>query len=123
MILCSVHKTCAYHTFWSAQHSRNSEPYDLPRSLQLCAVLAARHPEDFAARATTIKGRKRHYFAPSPDRMINPAPIEGAELYVETNLSAKDTIKLCHRLLDALGEESQAFDLTYAHAGDNAVTA
>ena len=90
---------------------------------KLCAVLAARHPDDFAARATTIKGRKRHYFAPSPDMMINPAPIDGLDLYVETNLSAKDTIKLCHRLLEILGEDSQAFDLTFAQAEDNIVTA
>jgi restriction system protein len=74
-----------------------------------CAALARRHPDDFAAIATTVKGRKRQYIAPAPDGMINPAPIPGTDLWVETNQSAKSVVRLVEKLLAAFGYSPDDF--------------
>jgi len=71
--------------------------------VQVCTILAKQESTGFVAKATALQGRKRQYIAASADGMINPAPIGGSDLWVETNLSAKDTIKLVGRLLALLG--------------------
>jgi restriction system protein len=82
-----------------------THPADSWKSIlvQVCTILVKQQNAGFATRATTLQGRKRHYIATSPDAMINPAPIGGSDLWVETNLSARDTIKLVERLLVLLG--------------------
>jgi negative regulator of replication initiation len=61
--------------------------------IQVCAVLAQRHPDTFAATAVEVRGRKRQYVASSAEDMYNPAPIPGTALFVETNLSSKDILR------------------------------
>lgn len=71
-------------------------------------VLAKSHPIDFAEKTTTIRGRTRQYVAPSGEGMINGEPIPGTDLWVETNLSGPDSIKLSRRLLAACGYEANS---------------
>ena len=71
--------------------------------VQVCTILAQQQSAGFAAKATALQGRKRHYIAATADGMINPSQITGSNLWVETNLSAKDTMKLVGRLLALLG--------------------
>lgn len=82
-----------------------TRPADSWKSIwvQVCTILAKQESAGFVAKATALQGRKRQYIAASADGMINPAPITGSNLWVETNLSAKDTMKLVGRLLVLLG--------------------
>lgn len=74
-----------------------------------CVALARHHPDDFSAIATTIKGRKRQYVAPTSDGMIKPGPIPDTDLWVETNQSAKSVVRLIERLLAAFGHGPEDF--------------
>ena len=80
----------------------------------VCTELAGRHRPDFAASATAVRGRKRQYIAPTSQGMISPAPIPGTNLWVETNLSAKDIIRLAQRLLAACGHSPNQLQLSWA---------
>lgn len=79
--------------------------------VQVCTILAQQESAGFAAKATALQGRKRQYIAASADSMINPAPISGSELWVETNLSATDTMKLVERLLALFGYGATALQV------------
>ena len=74
----------------------------------VCEVLAKLQPNDFAEKTTTIRGRTRQYVALSGEGMINGVPIPGTELWVETNFSGPDSIKLSKRLLVACGYEANS---------------
>ncbi len=76
-----------------------------------CNVLAQLHGQEFAEKATTLKGRKRQYIAPAPDRMISPTQIPGIDLWVETNLSAKAVQQLVWRLLEILEHDRSTFQI------------
>ncbi len=78
-----------------------------------CNALAATHGADFAARAVTLHGRKRHYIAANPDGMISPAPIANTDLWVETNQSAKSILALVQQLLALCGQNALAFSVKY----------
>ena len=71
--------------------------------LTVCEALASRHPDTFAAVATSVRGRKRQYVATSGEGMISPATIGNAGLWIETNLSAASILKIVRVLLEAFG--------------------
>lgn len=79
-----------------------------------CAALAAHHGASFAVAAFTVKGRTRQYVAASPDGMNSPARIPGADLWVETNQSARSVVQVVHKLLSALGHAPGEFVVTCA---------
>lgn len=69
----------------------------------VCDALAARHPDTFADVATSVHGRKRQYVATSAEGMISPAAIANTGLWIETNLSADNILKVVRLLLEAFG--------------------
>ncbi|MCC6169658.1 MAG: restriction endonuclease [Caldilineaceae bacterium] len=69
--------------------------------VQVCTLLAAEYGSDFHARVMPIRGRKRLYFAESPELLFKAAQIGELELWAEINLSAKDILKQIHRVLEA----------------------
>jgi restriction system protein len=81
----------------------------------VCTVLAQRHGAAFGPTAAAVKGRRRQYIAASPTGIIMPAKIPGAELWVETNQSAKSVMQVLGRLLVALGHPPE--ELTIALHG------
>lgn len=82
--------------------------------VQVCTLLAAEYQEDFSARILPIRGKKRPYFAESPDLLFKSAKIGGSKLWVEVNQSAKDIVKLIHRILDACDWPAESFRIAYA---------
>lgn len=48
----------------------------------------------------------RLYIAPTPEGMINPAPIPGTDLWIEANQSAKSVVRLVGKLLVVLGHDA-----------------
>lgn len=75
--------------------------------------LAARHPEDFS-RVLNLKGRTRDYFSQDYREMTSPAQIPGTSLFVETNLSANDTVKRCRQMLRLFDCEQEDFEVVLA---------
>ncbi|MFN8464578.1 MAG: restriction endonuclease [Caldilineaceae bacterium] len=80
----------------------------------VCQRLAELHHDEFAAVVTATHGRKRKYLAESGDGMIAAKSIPGTQLYVETNLSAKDVMRLIGVLLEDFGYTDDALDVEYA---------
>jgi hypothetical protein len=69
----------------------------------LCQVMAERHPDDFAARALTVRGPRRRHIAAAPDGMINPVPIGVADLWLEGNQSSRTAQRVAQLILETFG--------------------
>lgn len=80
----------------------------------VCKSLAEEHGATFTSVATATHGRKRRYIAESTEGMIAPKPIPETTLYVETNLSAHDILRLSHVLLSELGYPPEAMAVDFA---------
>jgi hypothetical protein len=80
----------------------------------ICGVLAKQNSSTFAAVACATQGKKRAYVAASPDGMIAPKPIPGTPLYVETNLSALNILRVAHLLLGKLGYSPADLSVEFA---------
>lgn len=68
----------------------------------LCSLLYKAHSSDYD-RVLSLRGRKRVYFSRDFRAMTSPAEIPGAGIYVETNLSANNTLERCTELLEMFG--------------------
>lgn len=79
--------------------------------LKTIEVLHERHPNDFAEKAATLRGRKRQYIAPSPEGMTAPNAIPGTPLWAETNLSARSIQRLSRRLVEIFGYPPDALTI------------
>lgn len=73
--------------------------------MTVCAVLAERHGTDFAEKVLTLRGRKRSYFGRSAEGMTRGEALGASGLWVETNFSAQDILKVVRLVMDALGYE------------------
>lgn len=62
-----------------------------------------RHPHDFLERAKAMAGRKRPFVSPDPADMTRAGQIASSGIWVETNLSAEDTLKKCRKMLEVFG--------------------
>lgn len=82
--------------------------------LAVCGLLVEQHGETFAEAATSVHGKKRRYFAESGEGMTEPRSLPGTSLFVETNLSAHDIVRLSHILVDKLGHLPTAMTVEYA---------
>ena len=81
--------------------------------IQVAALLAERRPADFREKVLAMRGRTRQYIASSGEGMTSPAPIPGADLWIETNFSAKDILAHVETLLSAFGYASDVFAVFY----------
>lgn len=80
----------------------------------MCTRLYEKHGGDFVTAASAMHGRKRHYFAESPDGILAPQLIPGTFLYVETNMSAQGTLNLCQALLNGLAYGPSEMEISFA---------
>lgn len=81
--------------------------------VQVCSLLAAQYPDTFPARVLPIRGRKRDYFAKSPDLLFKSVRVGNTDLWVEVNLSAKNILKLIARVLEACEISTDTFSVEY----------
>ncbi len=77
------------------------------------AVMAEKHPSSFPQKALTLKGRTRRYYTSDPEGMISPARIPGTNIWVETNLSAKDILTRVHQLLELFGYSTEDISIEF----------
>lgn len=68
-------------------------------------VLLQENREGFERVAPTLVGRKRPYFSYDPNELRAAGPVQGTDLYFETNLSANYLVRLLWKLLEEMGHE------------------
>ena len=72
-----------------------------------CELAAANAGSRFDTLVLPIRGTKRNYFSPVPERLSGPLAIEGTDLSVEGKLSANDCVRLSRRVVTAVfGDEA-----------------
>ena len=62
-----------------------------------------RHPHDFLERTKAMAGRKRPFASLDPADLTRAGQIASSGVWVETNLSADDTLKKCKKMLEVFG--------------------
>jgi restriction system protein len=67
----------------------------------LCQLMADRHPDDFAARALTVRGPRRQHIAAAPDGMINPVAVGATGLWLEANQSSRTARRVVELIMQA----------------------
>jgi len=70
--------------------------------LRLSEMIYEKHKGEFH-KLLALKGSKRDYFSEDEESMTSPARVGESGFFVETNLSANDIVRLCHKMLAVLG--------------------
>jgi len=70
--------------------------------IKLCELINASDKDEFE-KALKIVGRRRPYFTRSANELRSPQKINGTNLFVETNLSANNIVKICIDMLAVFG--------------------
>jgi predicted type IV restriction endonuclease len=66
--------------------------------IKLCEIINSAHRNDFE-KTLKVVGRKRPYFTRSANELRAPQKINDTNIYVETNLSANNIVKICIDML------------------------
>jgi uncharacterized protein with ParB-like and HNH nuclease domain len=78
--------------------------------LSTLSELAARHGDEFVAKAIQVRTSKRSHISLQRDNMTTPIKIPGTELWVEANQSSKGILWLIDLTLKALGDKEEDFE-------------
>jgi len=62
-----------------------------------------RHPQDFFAKASQLKGRRHHYVSRSAQYMKEPREIGMSGIFIETHMSAMNCVGRSRQLLELFG--------------------
>ena len=73
--------------------------------ITLCKILSTTHRNDFN-KVLSIVGRKRPYFTYNENELRIPQKINNTDIFVETNLSANNIVKICLDMLAIFGYSS-----------------
>lgn len=68
----------------------------------LCKILVSEKNKDFD-KVLQLVGRKRPYFTHNPNELRNNQKIEGTNIFVETNLSSDQIVKISHNMIALFG--------------------
>lgn len=71
--------------------------------LQVCSILRAARPSEFEQVCLSLRGRKRPYFSRNPGDLRVSARLQNTSIFVETNVSANQIVKISHKLLQGFG--------------------
>ena len=69
-------------------------------------ILASKH-SDFTTKAIEVKGKKRPYFTKNKNLLRVPVFIDEIGLYIESNLSSNQILKIVYTFLDIFGYKKQ----------------
>ena len=70
--------------------------------MTMCEIFASSHRKEFD-NVLSIVGRKRPYFTRNPNELRYGKIISNTNIYVETNVSANEIVKLCFQVLSTFG--------------------
>jgi hypothetical protein len=72
--------------------------------LEVAKTLHLETAEDFETKAVTVRGRFP-YFSTDRNELHSPQPVGKSGLFVETTLNANSVVRICRKLLQALGHD------------------
>ncbi len=70
--------------------------------LTLCEIMVAGHKDEFD-KVLWLSGKNRNFFSTDDNELRSPEKIKQTNIYVDMNLSPNDTVKLCHKIIQAFG--------------------
>lgn len=70
--------------------------------IKICEIMEERHHDVFA-KVLNLVGRKRPYFSLNPNALREPKKIKNTGIYVETNMSANQVVKISREILALFG--------------------
>ena len=73
--------------------------------------IQVRHPHDFFAMTSQLKGRKHNYVSRDARDMTEPREIGVSGIFIETHLSASNTINRSHQLLELFGYSASDLEI------------
>ncbi len=76
----------------------------------LVHILYDLHRKDFG-KILTLRGRKRSYFSRNPQELRRPLRIRDSDIYMETNLSANQIVKISTELLKLFGYNEKELEI------------
>ena len=74
--------------------------------VKIASLMLSVHREQFD-RVFNLRGRKRPYFTRNPNELRDPERINNTEIYVETNFSAEDIVKLSKKIITLFGYKEE----------------
>jgi len=78
--------------------------------IKLSAFLYNNNHNNFE-KSLKLSGRRRPYYSRNPNELRSPFKIEKSDIFVETNLSANNIIKICNDLINILGYSENDFKI------------
>jgi negative regulator of replication initiation len=70
--------------------------------IKLCEIFNSTHRDEFD-KLMSLAGRKRPYFTRNENELRAPQKINKTDIFVETNLSANNIVKICLDMLALFG--------------------
>ncbi|MGE5839284.1 MAG: hypothetical protein ACM34H_05070, partial [Deltaproteobacteria bacterium] len=78
--------------------------------LKFCELVLPKHKEDLDVLFTLSKPGKE-YFSKNPYQLLTCEKIAGTNMYVDVNLSPREVVELCQKMIHLLGYEDNALSL------------
>lgn len=79
--------------------------------LETCSLMKKRHDSDFA-KVLRLGGSKNPWFSHDPKRLRRPERLSGTSIFVDTNWSALNIVRICQHILALFGEEPAVMVVT-----------
>lgn len=79
--------------------------------LKLCDLVLPKHRKDELEVLFTISTPQREYFSKNPYEFLTGEKIPGTNVYVDTNLSAREVVDLSHKMLMLFGRKQSDLSL------------
>lgn len=81
--------------------------------IQLCAIMAAKHPEEFP-QVLTLRGSKLRYFSKEPEDLVYPKDIPGTDVYAEAKLNSDSIVRNARDVLRLMGYSDTSLEIETA---------
>lgn len=78
--------------------------------IKLSTFLCSNNYSNFE-KSLKLTGRRRPYYSKNPNELRSPYKIDKSDIFVETNLSANNIIKICNDLINILGHSENDFKI------------
>ncbi len=98
-------------TAFTFRNTRYEVKYWIDVLTQICRLMYDVHRRDFG-RVLQLQGRKRPYFTRNRDELRVPQQVEDSGIYVETNLSSNQIVKISTRVVLLFGYSDKSFTIT-----------
>lgn len=92
------------------KNKRYEVKYWLDVILKICDLMRVSHKKDFE-KVLTVRGTKRPYFAKNSKEIRIPMKIENTDVYIETNLSSNQILRISLKVLSLFSYSKEDFEI------------